>query len=170
MPNTDFVRDLGVTALGTRLKRLFDRLNEPVTALYRQQLGFEQRWFALTLFLEHHGPSTIGAAAKALGQSHAAVVQVVNAMLAAGLVARQKNPKDKRSSVITLTADGQDIAAQVRMLSQDVDRAAHALLKEAAPDLVDALDQLDLALSRRSFHLRLADALSPSIDQDITHE
>lgn len=41
----DFLQSLGVSALGSRLRRLFETLNGAVTDLYRAELEFEQRWF-----------------------------------------------------------------------------------------------------------------------------
>lgn len=162
----DFVRELGISALGTRLRRLLDQLNDPVTALYRDMLGFEQRWFALTLYLDSEGASTIGHAAIALGQSHAAIVQTVNAMFAVDLVRRDQNPDDRRSSLISLTESGCQMALSVKTVSKTVDCAARQLIDQAAPDLLSLLDRLDDALQDRPFRLRLAD-VHPSPSKDL---
>lgn len=158
MTEEDYVRALGVTALGTRLRRFFERLNGPVTALYRRELGFEQRWFALTLLLQARGPCAVGEAAARLGVSHPAVLQAASAMEARGLVSKTRDPADARSSLLALTPKGARVANKVNAVSRRVDAAATALLAEAAPDLLQNLDALEDALGRRSFAERLQGA------------
>ena len=158
MTEDDYVRALGVTALGARLRRFFERLNGPVTELYRRELNFEQRWFALTLLLQARGPCAVGEAAARLGVSHPAVLQVVGAMEARGLLTKTRDPQDARSSLLALTPQGARAAKKVNAVSRRVDAAAKALLAEAAPDLLKNLDALEDALGERSFAERLQDA------------
>lgn len=152
----DFLKELGHTALGSRLRRLLDGLNGPVSQLYRDQIGFEQRWFALTMLLGERGSVRVGDAASALGVSHVAVVQSVREMSRARLVTKAQDKTDKRASLIGLSPEGQAMLARVREISAQVDRAAARLLQEAAPGLMDSLDQLDRALAEEGFAARLA--------------
>ena len=66
MPTPDFLQSLGISALGSRVRRLFETLNAPVAELYRSELEFEQRWFALTLLLADKGALSVQACASAL--------------------------------------------------------------------------------------------------------
>ena len=59
---SDYLRSSGITTLGSRVRRLFERLNGSISELYRNELGFEQRWFALGMLLFDHGPMKIGRA------------------------------------------------------------------------------------------------------------
>ncbi len=151
----DYLRDSGIKTLGTRIRRLFERLNGNVTELYRRELDFEQRWFALGMLLADHGPMNSRDATKMLGQSHVAMVQVVRAMEKAGLLERKADNRDARSKILHLTAAGSEKLQQVSALSQIVDQAAEALLREAAPDFLKQLDRLDDALDRLSFAERI---------------
>lgn len=152
----DYLRASGITTLGSRVRRLFERLNGNVSELYRSELGFEQRWFALGMLLADHGPLNSGQASKRLGQSHVAMVQVVSAMVKAGLVERKQDPQDGRSKTLHLTARGLDVLGRVRIISARVDRAASALIDEAAPDFLEQLDALDDALDRICFADRIS--------------
>lgn len=151
----DYLRNSGIKTLGTRIRRLFERLNGNVTELYRRDLGFEQRWFALGMLLADHGPMNSRDATKMLGQSHVALVQVVRAMEKAGLLERKADDRDARSKILHLTAAGSAKLEQVSVLSQVVDQAAEALLREAAPDFLKQLDALDDALDQMSFAERI---------------
>lgn len=154
--NDDFLKELGHTALGSRLRRFLDRLNGPVSQLYRDEIGFEQRWFALTLLLGERGRVRVGDAASALGVSHVAVVQSVREMSRAGLVTKVRDDADRRASLIGLSPEGQAMLARVKEISAQVDRAAAHLLQEAAPGLMESLEQLDHALAEEGFAARLA--------------
>ncbi len=151
----DYLRDSGITTLGTRIRRLFERLNSNVTEVYRRELGFEQRWFALGMLLNERGPMNSRDAVKMLGQSHVAMVQVVRAMEKAGLLERKADASDARSKILHLTAAGSEKLDQVSAISRIVDQAAADLLEEAAPDFLKQLDGLDDALDRLSFADRI---------------
>ena len=78
---SDYLRASGITTLGSRVRRLFERLNGSVSDLYRKELGFEQRWFALALLLFDRGPMNSRQASTMLGQSHVAIVQLIRQMV-----------------------------------------------------------------------------------------
>lgn len=151
----DFLRDAGVKVLGTRLRRLFERLNGNVTELYRRELGFEQRWFALGMLLNERGPIDSGQAASLLGQSHVAIVQVVKAMVKAELIERRSHSEDRRRKILHLTPFGISQIAKANAISRTVQLAAEGLLDEAAPGFMEALDALDDALEKQNFASRI---------------
>lgn len=141
--------------LGTRLRRLFERLNSSVSDQYRERLDFEQRWFALGNLLFDHGPLDTVQAASALGQSHVAVVQVAKPMEKAGLLERKPDKTDRRRKMLGLTAAGRAKMTEVQVISRIVQSAAEKLLAEAAPDLMVQLDALDDALDKAGFADRI---------------
>lgn len=151
----DFLQQLGVTALGTRLRRLFEALNVSVSETYRTELGFEQRWFALTLLLYGRSDISVQQAADALGTSHVAVTQVVKAMEAHGLLKRRRSDEDARVVLLSLTEEGRRVADAVKQISSRVDQAAMALIDEAAPGFLDNLTNLENALRDTPFKDRL---------------
>ena len=154
----DFLQLLGVSALGSRLRRLFEALNGAVTELYRAELGFEQRWFSLTLLLAKNSPASVQACARGLKTSHAAILQTADAMERAGLLERRKDDGDRRVTLLSLTEAGRRKAEGIKPISAQVDRAAGALIAEAAPDFIASLTALENALRERPFAARLAEA------------
>lgn len=162
----DYLQSLGVSALGTRLRRLFEALNNSVAALYRDELGFEQRWFALTWLLADRGPMSVQGAANALGSSHVAVLQVAKAMAAKGLLERSGDPSDGRVVLLSLSRDGRAVAVRVERISHRVDLAASALLQQAAPDFIDALTNMENALRAAPFDQRLDDVVGAEYEPE----
>ena len=146
--------------LGTRIRRLFERLNGSVSEQYREHLGFEQRWFALGNLLADYGPLDTVQAASALKQSHVAVVQVAKAMELAGLLERMPDRADRRRKMLGLSEAGVTRMSEVRDMSDRVQSAAELLLEEAAPGFMAQLDALDDALDRCEFADRIAASLA----------
>ncbi len=154
--STDYLQSLGVSALGTRLRRLFENLNTAVSQTYREELGFEQRWFALTLLLEERGVMSVQSAANTLGTSHVSILQIAKSMEADGQLERSKSQADGRIVLLSLSDRGLKTAARVHEISRRVDAAASALLQEAAPDFIESLTQLENALRVSPFSERLS--------------
>ncbi|WOR15646.1 MarR family winged helix-turn-helix transcriptional regulator [Hyphomonas sp. FCG-A18] len=151
----DYLQSLGVTALGTRLRRLFENLNGPVNQLYREELGFEQRWFALSFLLREKGPMPVQRAADALGSSHVSVLQISKAMEKNGLLERARDPSDARVSLLALTNAGQAMMDRVHILSQQIDQAALSLISDAAPEFLRALSAIEQDLRETPFRARI---------------
>lgn len=166
----DYLQSLGISALGTRIRRLFENLNVPVSQIYRESLSFEQRWFALTRLLDERDNLSVQSAADALGASHVSVLQVVKGMEGAGLLSRMKSTEDRRSTVLSLTEEGRRVAIEVRHISRQVDQAAFELLEEAAPQFLDSLLNLERALQRRSFAERLNEVFESRNKSDYQHD
>ena len=151
------MHNLGISALGSRVRRLFEALNAPVADLYRSELEFEQRWFTLTLLLADKGALSVQACADALGLSHVAVIQIAKNMEAAGLLERRKSSRDARVALLALTPRGRAKAKAVQRVRAQVDAAALARLNEAAPDFLTNLEGLEQALRETPFAQRLAE-------------
>src|ERR1700722_15119766 len=84
----DYLATHGINALGSRLRRLLERLDRDVAAIYRAaNICFEARWFPVFIALHDNGPLTVGALSERLGVTHAAISQGRAALGAEGLIA-----------------------------------------------------------------------------------
>ncbi|MEJ0040882.1 MAG: helix-turn-helix domain-containing protein [Rhizomicrobium sp.] len=96
---TDYVRQKGTAAFGTRLRRLSERLDRQVLAVYREHdSAFQPRWFAVVGALREKDGLAVGELAALLGITHAAVSQLRGELIAAGLVRAKADPADGRRS------------------------------------------------------------------------
>ncbi len=157
---TDFVRDQGGRLLGTRVRRLSEAIDRAVTEIYRE-LGvpFEPRWAALMNLLAQRGSTTVTQAAAELGLSHVAVVQVLNVLVAEGLVAGMVDPEDRRRRNLTLTPSGKRLIKRLQPIWDAIAAESDALLATEAPLFFSQLEHLEEALGKRPLATRFRERL-----------
>lgn len=145
-----------VTGFGSRLRRLLERLDREVLAIYRAAgERFESRWFAVFAALRDHGPMTVGALSHRLGVTHAAVSQVRTALELEGLIRGEPDPQDRRRQILSLTQRGRETGLRLAPLWAAVAAAVSEMLAEHAPTLLANLDALENALSQRGLPARV---------------
>jgi DNA-binding MarR family transcriptional regulator len=151
-----------VTAFGSRLRRLLDRMDREVLAVYRAAgEEFEPRWYGVFTALRDHGPLTVGDLSQRLGVSHAAVSQVRTALEARGLVAGVADPEDGRRQRLSLTPEGHETARRLAPLWAAIGAGVGELLGAHAPALLTGLDNLESALDHRPLRDRVGASLPP---------
>ncbi|WP_208729886.1 MarR family winged helix-turn-helix transcriptional regulator [Corallococcus exercitus] len=150
----------GTGALGSRLRRVVERMDRDVHAIYQAAgVRFEPRWYAVFTALRNDGPLTVGELAERLGVTHAAVSQVRTALERERLITGEADPEDGRRQRLKLTAHGHKTAAKLAPLWDAIQTAATALLEEGAPQLLAELTGLEHALDRRGLRARVGDLL-----------
>ena len=155
---------LDLTAFGSRLRRLLERMDRQLLAVYRASgEQFEPRWYGVFAALRDDGPLTVGELSRRLGISHAAVSQIRTALEAEGLIRGAADPRDGRRQVLSLTAKGREAASRLAPLWSAIAAALGELLAEHAPTLPAGLDALEVAIERRG----LADRVGATLDPDI---
>lgn len=147
-----------VAAFGSRLRRLLERLDREVLAIYRSAgQRFEPRWYAVFVALRNYGPLTVGELSERLGVSHAAVSQVRTALEREGLIHGKADPQDGRRQSLSLTPKGRQTALRLAPLWAAIATATGEMLAEHAPALLTNLDNLEHALNRRGLRARVED-------------
>ena len=150
----DYLRSVGAEAIGGRLRRLSERIDRDAVALYKAQgVNFEQRWFGFINQLRLHGPLSVTNIAHTLRISHASVSQSRKSLEDAGLIVSRPAPDDARRRLLELSEARSALVEQLSPLWEADARAAVELVSEAS-GLMNALDQLEDALDRRSLTQR----------------
>jgi DNA-binding MarR family transcriptional regulator len=145
-----------LTAFGSRLRRLLERMDREVLAVYRAAgERFEPRWYAVFASLRDEGPLTVGELSRRLGISHAAVSQIRSALEAEDLVRGAADPRDGRRQVLSLTARGHETATRLAPLWSAIAAAVGEILAQHAPTLPAELDALEQAVDRRGLAARV---------------
>lgn len=162
----DFVQSQGARLLGTRIRRLSEAIDRGASETYRNlDIGFEPRWAAFMALLAQRGATTVTEAATELGQTHPAVVQVVNALTENGYVDAVTDPADARRRQLRLTAEGKRLVKRLKPVWDAIAAESDDLLKAHAPLLFEQLAQLESALADKPlaerFRLRLEAAAHP---------
>lgn len=111
----DLVADLGYLFLGSRLKRLAERLQTDAARVHKE-LGVDAQPAELALMaaLDRYGPLTISAAVEALGVSQPAVSRTATGLVDRGLLANGTDDADLRQRTLTLTRSGRALVTRAK--------------------------------------------------------
>lgn len=152
----DFYDRIGVASLGSRLRRLGDRLAEdakPIYALYGTRL--QPRWFPVIYLLSTDGKRSVTAIADEIGQTHASVSQIVGEMVKQGYARLSKGSSDGRKTFVSLSAKGVAAARKLDTQCVDVAAAVEDLQAELGVNVWNTLAAIEQALTRQNLHRRL---------------
>jgi DNA-binding MarR family transcriptional regulator len=154
----DILADLGPLFLGSRLKRLAERLQGDALKIIRAAgLAVQPAHMPLLAALDRYGPLTVGEAGEALGAAQPTVTRSLAGLIELGLVETSRAPSgDQRQKTIALTADGR--AALDRAKPQiwgPVAGAVEALCAGLSGPLLDQIGQLETALADTSLEARV---------------
>jgi DNA-binding MarR family transcriptional regulator/ribosomal protein S18 acetylase RimI-like enzyme len=151
-----YLQELGILALASRLKMLSEKMMADGISIYKESnLNFEPRWFPVTYYLKTHGPTPLTTIAKALNQSHPAVVQVVRIMEKKDLVIRTKDKNDSRINFVELSPKGKEILTRLEPVWEDIHNAARTMVNEHAPHFIADLERIENALMETSNYTRI---------------
>jgi len=164
---SDYIQTKGAAALGTRLRRLSERMDREIQAVYGEYaFTFEPRWFPIVSALSDYGVLSVGHLSDLIGVSHAAISQLRVELVNASLIRSKPDPLDRRRQLITLTRNGSRRVKMLRPLWDAITQVTTELCVEAAPDLLDRIDRLEAALRNKSMKQRVV-ALRPARSRDL---
>lgn len=147
----DFYDKLGPVALGSRLRRLSERMGEDAAQIFEiYGSAMQPRWFPVAKALAILKEATVSTLAEEIGQTHASVSQIVTSMKRGGFVHCERGEKDNRKTYVSLSEKGQSAMKRVDIQCEDVGRAVDELLSESSHDLWRALSDFETALARSS--------------------
>src|SRR3954454_19687147 len=103
----DVVRELGYLTLGTRFKRIGERLQAHAQRILdAHDLSIPAGQFPFLAALDHLGPLTISELADAIGVTQPGATRTAAQLAEAGLVTVSKSRDDERRRSVTLSAGG----------------------------------------------------------------
>lgn len=141
--------EMGPLALSTRLRRLGRRTTIGLDAICREmELDVEPRWFGCLQLLQKRGPLSVTGVARALDQSHPAIIQLARTLKEKGLVWDESYPADKRRRLLLLSDQGRETVRHLGPLWTAIDAAARRWMNEGGFDLERAIDSLEKRLDR----------------------
>jgi DNA-binding MarR family transcriptional regulator/GNAT superfamily N-acetyltransferase len=148
----DTLADLGPAFLGSRLKRLSDRLQAEATAVLQAHgLPIQPAQQLLLGALEREGPLTIGALAQRLRISQPTITRTVQGLVDQGLLGVSREARDLRHKTLSLTEEGaRVIGAAQREIWPRVAAAVSDLCDGGEQALLDQIAALEARLDARS--------------------
>ena len=154
----DLLQELGMVALGSRLRRLGETFAGDAAELYRlYEVGIQPKWFPVFYLLSREGESSITAMARSIGCSHPVVSQIVKEMAKAGLAATSGSRKDARVNMVRLTDKGQALVPRMEIQMRDVLLAVKELFAEMQYEVWKGLEELEFLLGEKRFYDRVAE-------------
>ncbi len=151
----DYLMELGGLALGSRLKRLSERISSEVASIYEQQgINFEPRWFPVFHYIGCQHEASIVEIAKAIGVTHPAVNQIARELLSIGLIDEVVDSDDKRKRLLSLTSKGRKLYADLAQTWRIIRISVGEAVEESGHDLVAALEALENVLNKKALASR----------------
>jgi DNA-binding MarR family transcriptional regulator len=157
----DLIASLGYMCLGSRLKRLGERMQAGVTQhLVARGIAVQPAQLPLLWALRDEGPLTIGALSDRLGISQPGVSRAVAALERLGMIGAATAAKDKRQRRIMITPQAQALLAALSAdLFPAVQQAVEALCLSAGPDFLGDLGRIEDGLGRDPLDGRIGRAM-----------
>jgi len=130
----DVVRALGFLTLGTRMKRLGERLQAD-TQRIMDELGapLQASQYPFMAALDRLGPLTVGDLADAIGITQPGATRTVGQLVELGILESATAPDDQRRRIVSLTEEGKRLVGLAK-------RGAWPRIREAVTDLCGDLD------------------------------
>jgi DNA-binding MarR family transcriptional regulator len=153
----DLITRLGYLCLGSRLKRLGERMQSGVAQLLLAR-GHDVQPAQLTMLwaLEEAGPLTIGVLSERIGVSQPGVSRAIAALEAEGLVGRATAGRDKRQRCYALTDTAQVLMADLAEgFFPAVDAAVAQLCAAEETDLLKHLAAIEDGLAAEPLETRI---------------
>ncbi len=164
--NSDFLTDLGLLAVVTRLKRVSDAMIHDGRRMYKELgIDIEPNWFAVFLLLKERGPLPVMEIAEAVGLSHPSVISIVNKMVKAGYLAESRSDEDNRKRILSLSERAQSRMPEL-MKVWDAGVAGFKRMMQDH-DILFMLDALEERIGERGFRQRTIDEIDKNGRVDV---
>ncbi|MBD8527350.1 MarR family transcriptional regulator/GNAT family N-acetyltransferase [Pseudoxanthomonas sp. CAU 1598] len=144
----EFVNQLGLLALGSRLRALSDRLYAIADQIYAGAgLKLQGRWFPLLRLLHDRGSANVGEIAEAIGQTHSAVSQLANKLVREGWLLSRSLPGDRRQRRLQLSAKAEQELRAAKLIWRAIEQHLAEACAATELDVLGTLQGLDGILS-----------------------
>jgi DNA-binding MarR family transcriptional regulator len=147
----DIVRAFGFLTLGTRMKRIGERLQADTQQIIDElDVPLQASQYPFIAAIDRLGPLSIGEIAEAVGITQPGATRSVGQLVADGLCQVEKASADQRRKIISLTKKGQRIVAEgKRLVWPRLEAAVVDLCGELSGPLLEQLAAIENGLSAK---------------------
>lgn len=151
----DYFDELGEVALGSRLKRLSDRIMGDALDVYKHMgQDIQPKWFTLISLLHEKKAVSVMEASEFLGLTQPCISQFSKELIKKGLVKANPDANDLRRKILSLTPKGKRKYKSMEPVRKAVRIAAKELCDEVEHDFYQAIKQFEKALTKKSLYHR----------------
>ena len=161
----DVLKERGQLFLGSRLKRLAERMQSDVILVTeRAGLPIQPSQYPLLATLDRYGPKTVGELTQAMELSQPTVTRAVSRLVEMGLIEVSRVRRDQRHKTISLTEAGQAaMAASKRLVWPQVEAAVAEITHGLSGSLLDQIMAIEDRLTERPLHQRALSSVQPGL-------
>jgi DNA-binding MarR family transcriptional regulator/N-acetylglutamate synthase-like GNAT family acetyltransferase len=154
----EFYNKVGKMALGSRLRRLSEKLTEQAGEVYQvYDINMNPKWFPVFYTLARGEDKSIMQIAQEISHSHPSVSTIVKEMVKNGVAQEIANKADGRKNFIRLTDKGQEINQHIQVQYTDVNAAVEKALNETQYNIWKAIEEWEFLLEQKSLLNRVID-------------
>lgn len=163
--DVDLLAGLGVGFLGSRLKRLAERMQADAAEVARSlALPVQPAQMSLLMAIRMHEPIAVGELAERLQLAQPTVTRALGPLERDGFIETRRTPGDQRSKRLVFTDKGRALMARIQTeLLPRIEPAAAELVAGLAGDFMLGLSQAEARLAERSLLTRAQMAGRPMI-------
>lgn len=163
----DIVRGLGYLTLGSRLKRLGERMQAHTQRILdAHELSIQAAQFPFLAAIDRLGPSTIGQLAESVGGSQPGATRALAQLADAGYVAIETAPEDQRRKYVALTKQGRQLVETGKKeVWPAVEAAVRDLCETGEGGLLDQLATIEDGLTAVPLDRRAAAATASATNR-----
>jgi DNA-binding MarR family transcriptional regulator len=160
----DVVRELGFLSLGSRFRRIGERLQSDVQRLFDESgIEVQSGHFPTLAAIDRLGPLTIGDVAEAIGITQPGATRIIAQLVQANLVKVQPAREDQRRRIASLTVRGQRLVdSSKRNLWPQIEKAVQAVCGNLNGPLLEQLSAIEEGLEAMPLNRRVASNLRKS--------
>ncbi|WP_299199821.1 GNAT family N-acetyltransferase [uncultured Amphritea sp.] len=156
----DYMKSFGSLSLGSRLKRLSDRLVQDVNQLYQSQgINLNPTFFPLFNILHQQGAMTVTEAAERLGVSHPAISKIARKMQQEAWLSKTADPADERRQLLALTVKSEALLEQIAPVWTAIQAYLDALIGSQQHPILDSLAEFETLLQQQGFYAPIVQQL-----------
>lgn len=161
----DLLAGFGVGFLGSRLKRLAERMQADAAEVARSlDLPVQPAQMSLLMTIRLHGPIAVGELAQRLRLAQPTVTRALGTLERDGFVEARRTPGDGRSKRLALTEAGEALMVRVQTeLLPRIEPAAAELVEGLSGDFMQGLAKVEARLDEASLLTRIQTAGPPAL-------
>lgn len=165
----EFYTQIGKLALGSRLRRLSERVTEDAAQVYElYDIDLKPKWFPVFYALSQEQEKTITAIAEEIGHSHPSVSKIVCEMVKKAWVVEKKDKNDGRRNVVKLSKKGIEAVYKINPQYIDVNAAVEEVLQKTQHDLWKAMSEWEYHLNQKSLFKRVLEQKKLRESKEVT--
>jgi DNA-binding MarR family transcriptional regulator/GNAT superfamily N-acetyltransferase len=144
----EYIARLGLVAIASRLRAMSERAYAIADQVYRTAgLQLQSRQLPVLRYLNDHGPQSVGSIAQAIGQTHSAVSQLADRLVALGWLRVESDPADGRTRRLAITAPAQAELRAAKPLWRAFEDTYAQHCRVHGIDLLHTLESFDRVLT-----------------------